>query len=317
MVVTEPSDDLTDDLDSGYRALTESVGAVAIHRDAVVVRGPDALTFLQGQLSQDIDSIGVGTSMWSLLLQPQGKVEAWVRISGLADGDSVLVDVDGGYGDATIARLRRFLLRVKVELAPWPDGRAGVVALRGPGSSVVATAAATGAALLADAGWPNMAGVDAFGGVVPDRVPRVGHDAFEAVRIEQGVPAMGAELVAGQTIPAEAGAWLIDSSVSFTKGCYTGQELVARIDSRGGNVARRLRGLIIGAERDALPAVGSEVAVAGATVGALTSVAWSPGFGCVVALAYIGRKVDAPADAIVRGAGGNIPARIEDLPLSR
>src|SRR5690606_7561419 len=70
-------------------------------------------------------------------------------------------------------------------------------------------------------------------------------EALEALRIECGVPAMGAELT-DATIPAEAGQWLIDASVSFSKGCYTGQELVARIDSRGGNVPRPVRGLRLG-----------------------------------------------------------------------
>ena len=67
--------------------------------------------------------------------------------------------------------------------------------------------------------------------------------AFEAARIEAGVPAMGREIT-DKTIPQEAGA-LVEHAVSFTKGCYTGQELVARLDARGNNVARRLRGVVL------------------------------------------------------------------------
>ena len=96
----------------------------------------------------------------------------------------------------------------------------------------------------------------------------VGLDAYEAVRIECGVPAMGSELTE-RTIPAEAGQWVIDRSVSFTKGCYTGQELVARIDSRGGNVPRHLRGIVIDADP---PPVGGVVVADGVEVGTLTSV---------------------------------------------
>jgi folate-binding protein YgfZ len=101
--------------------------------------------------------------------------------------------------------------------------------------------------------------------------------ALERYRIAHGVPAMGAELTT-ETIPGEAGAWAIDASVSFTKGCYTGQELVARIDSRGGNVPRPIRlftitGATGGAAVDAGegPPVGAEINHDGSVVGTVTS----------------------------------------------
>ena len=90
------------------------------------------------------------------------------------------------------------------------------------------------------------------------------------VRIEDGVPAMGAEL-SDKTIPAEAGQAVIDASVSFTKGCYTGQELVARVDSRGNNVPRQVRALVL-AGAEAPPALGAEVTDQGKAVGAITSI---------------------------------------------
>jgi folate-binding protein YgfZ len=122
---------------------------------------------------------------------------------------------------------------------------------------------------------------------------------------------MGSELTES-TIPAEAGQWIIDQSVSFTKGCYTGQELVARIDSRGGNVPRHLRGLVIDGDP---PPIGSLVVVDGAEVGALTSVGRSPELGASIALAFVARKVDPPADAVVRWDGGEVAATIKALPL--
>ena len=103
---------------------------------------------------------------------------------------------------------------------------------------------------------------------------------------------MGAELTE-DTIPAEAGQWVVDASVSFTKGCFTGQELVARIDSRGGNVPRHLR--ILDAEGPA-PAPGTELELDGAVVGRVTSSAGS------IALAYVKRSVTPPA--AVTAAGG-------------
>src|SRR5690242_21856960 len=90
---------------------------------------------------------------------------------------------------------------------------------------------------------------------------------YERARIEAGVPAMGKELT-DATIPVEAGQWLIDASVSFTKGCFTGQELVARIDSRGGNAPRPVRGLRIAGRAEVGAAV---AAIDGLAPGARTS----------------------------------------------
>jgi folate-binding protein YgfZ len=225
-------------------------------RDALLVRGPDAESFLQGQLSQDVAAIAVGASAWSFVLQPQGKVDALVRVTHL-DGDAWRLDVDAGWGDAVKARLERFKLRVKVEIE-------------------------------ADA--------DSVEPLYPD----------DGARIEAGWPAMGAELT-DRTIPAETG--LVDRAVSFTKGCFTGQELVARIDSRGGNVPRHLRGVRI-PDAGARPAVGADVVVGDKTVGTITSVAGAR------ALAYIGRDIAPPVDATVRWEGGATDARIETLPFA-
>ena len=137
-------------------------------------------------------------------------------------------------------------------------------------------------------------------------VDEVSHASFEAARIAAGVPAMGAELTEA-TIPAEVGQAVVDASVSFTKGCFTGQELVARIDSRGGNVPRRLRGLVL---PGAPPPPGEPVVVEGAEVGAITSSAPAPGGGAV-ALAFVKRAVEPPAPAEVAGS----PTTVVELPL--
>jgi tRNA-modifying protein YgfZ len=228
-------------------------------RDVLQVSGPDAESFLQGQLSQDVAALGPGQSAWSFVLQPQGKVDALVRVTR-TDGDTWLLDVDGGHGDAVAARLNRFKLRVKadIEAVEWSTVQ----------------------------------------GHIQGELP-----ADERARIEAGWPRMGAELT-DRTIPAETG--LVEQTVSFTKGCFTGQELVARIDSRGGNVPRHLRGIRL--DGPGAPA-GAEVVVAGKVAGTLTSVADD------VALAYIGRDVDPPADATVRWEGGETAARVESLPL--
>ena len=138
---------------------------------------------------------------------------------------------------------------------------------------------------------------------------------------------MGTELT-GKTIAAEAG--LVARTVSFTKGCYTGQELVARIDSRGSNVARRLVGVVApagppqdeplapGMTLHAGPAPGDDGAADDKVAGTITSAAWSVELGAWIALGYLQRNAEAPGPVRVRsgdGIGGSRPVRAELLPL--
>lgn len=262
-------------------------------RDVVTVSGEEATSFLQGQISQDVEmlSAGPGASAWSLILQPQGKVDAWFRISTQVEHSYVL-DVDAGHGEALLARLNRFKLRTKAELAletwdwhefvgdagdPVADAGAFVVAGMGPsGYGIIGPSLAA----------PNVETID--------------RADFERFRILNRVPAMGAELTE-DTIPAEVG--IVDMSVSFTKGCYTGQELVARVDSRGNNTPRRLA--LISGSGSAM--VGNELTIDGSVVARLTSVANAPeGF---VALGYVKRSAFAATTAMLDDRTVNV-----DLP---
>lgn len=209
--------------------------AVDLSRDILRVAGPDAEPYLQGQLSQDVVAIGAGASAWSWLLAPNGKVDALIRVTRTPDGDW-LIDTDRGWGDAVQARLDRFKLRSKLEIVSSSEV---VVGVRGP----IEDLDLASAGLVATPPWPGVEGADVIGSA--PYFPGVdlldaGSDTAEGARIVAGIPRMGAELDE-RTIPGETG--LVPMTVSFTKGCYTGQELVARIDSRGGNVPRHLRGL--------------------------------------------------------------------------
>jgi folate-binding protein YgfZ len=298
---------VTDQTDpaAGYQALRDGAAAVELPRDFVRAAGPDAVSFLQGQLSQEVAGLATDASAWALLLQPQGKVVAFLRVLRLGEAEYVL-ETDAGFGPAVIERLNRFKLRVKCDLEPldWT-----CLAVRGPRSHDAAPGG-EGHQVVAD--WPGLPGVDLVGESVrpPDGVPPCSPAAYEAARIEAGIPVMGRELDEG-TIPAESG--VVERSVSFTKGCYTGQELVARIDSRGGNVPRRLRGVVT--PGGAVPPPGASVQAGGKDVGRLTSVAFSPRLGTSVALAYVRRAVEPPAEVEVAWDGGSSPARVEALPL--
>ena len=265
--------------------------AYIIDRDVIRISGPDAISFLQGQLSQNVAGLAVGTSAFTFLLEPQGKVSAWGRITRVAD-DAILYDVDRGFADVTIARLSRFKLRTKADIETL-DWR--VVAIRGE-TGWFNYAGAT----FARFDWPGFEGVDLMGADVamPSGIP-VGDSAdYERQRIQAGVPAMGHELDAN-TIPNETGDLVIEQSVSFTKGCYTGQELVARVDSRGNNTPRRLRLVRVDG---GVPDAGSDVLVDDKVVGKLTSVA--PADGGAVALAFVQRAVTPPVAAVVVDQAG-------------
>lgn len=271
-------------------------------REVLIASGPDTVSFLQGQLSQDIEALAPGDTAWTLLLQPQGKIDAWLRITR-RDAEEFCLDVDAGWIDAVLTRLQRFKLRTDCELVvpAWQ-----CVTVIGPDADSVAVSGAE-LDLLSD--FDGVAVRDLFGAdVVVDGVAAAEGDAVASMRIEAGVPLMGAELDES-TIPAAAG--IVERSASFTKGCYTGQELVARIDSRGNNVPRRLQGLVI--IDGAAPAVGDEVLHDGAVVGSVTSVATSPRFERTVALGYVGRAVE--TGAVVAVGAGASEALVADLPM--
>ncbi len=152
---------------------------VEVPRDFVRVSGADAASFLQGQISQDIEEVRARGSAWSFLLQPQGKVDAWFRIAA-SGPDEFVIDVDGGFGEAVITRLHRFKLRVAVdvEALPWR-----CIAVRGLGAAAVPGL---------DAQWPGIEAVDVVGADPAVPAGRAGTlEDYERARIEAGIPAMG------------------------------------------------------------------------------------------------------------------------------
>ena len=246
-------------------------------RDFVAVRGADALTYLHSQISQDIRGLGVGASAYSFVLQPTGKIEALLRVNRIGDEEFIL-DVEPGYGEGVIARLNRFKIRVKVDIVE-SDWRC--IAVRGvevmPASAVAA--------------WGLTDGYDLIG-PDPTSPPNIAAGTVEqlhAARIGAGWPAMGVEITE-TSIPAETG--VVDLAVNFTKGCYPGQELVERMDSRGSaapRFVRLLRGTVT-------VEVGAELQRDGKIVGRITSISIeSAGW---TALALVARAVQ-PGDTVV------------------
>lgn len=278
--------------------------AFRIERDVVRASGTEAVSYLHGQLSQDVAALAVGASTRTFLLEPTGKTVAWLRVTRV-DDDALILDTDPGIGEAMVARLERFKLRSKCDFEPltWQ-----CVALRGDGTPP-ADHLADAAEVVVDGLWPPSAGpaVDLFGEsvAIPPGADEGAAADYERLRIAAGVPVTGVDLPI-DGIPNEGGRWVVNSSISFTKGCYTGQELVMRIDSRGGNVPRPLR--LVTFDPSAEPPVGAEVATDGGKVlGHLTSVTAGRGLGAV------GRSAEAGATVALRWTGGETAAIVHEL----
>jgi tRNA-modifying protein YgfZ len=212
---------------------TASSGGVRVRRDVIVAHGADTVSFLQGQLSQDVAAMVPGDVRWSLHLTPQGRVIALVRLTRIS-GDAVVIDTEAGSGQEVRANLSRFKIRTKCDL----DMRADVVSALSLDSHTV-TASTTDLASLTAAeaisgapmtlpGFPRAGGFDVLG--APDDETLTAESDYAAWRVTHGVPSAGAELTE-QFLPPETG--LVPIAVAFGKGCYVGQELVERIDSRG------------------------------------------------------------------------------------
>ena len=231
---------------------------VDLARDVVIVQGDDAGEFLHSQLANDIASLAVGSSIYSLLLEPTGDICAILRVVRHADTVFTL-DVEAGYGQVIITRLQRFVLRAKVVMreSDWvvrafrgPDVRAslGIVAGR------------------ADVYWGSDNAIDVVAEV--SQLPALGENAevelVDYLRADARWPKLGVDVLAGD-IPATSG--ILDVAVSFTKGCYPGQELVERMASRGASAPVEVRVV----SREGL-GVGARIEKDGVTVGTVTSI---------------------------------------------
>jgi len=285
-------------------ALTRGVVDRSPH-GLVVVHGPDATTFLQSLVSQDLDAVDDGATARSLLLAPQGKLDVVFRATRV--GDDWWLDTDAAYGPRLAESLNRFKIRVNVDIGDRTS-TTGLVSVIGAVPAVDVSEVR-----VLPTTWGDISGADLVGPIADVRanfdgldptLERWSADQFEAFRIQAGVPQLGVD-IDEKTIPQEA--FLERNAVSFTKGCFLGQELVTRIDTRG-HVNKYLRRLSVDGSN--VPPRGAVVVVDGRAVGTLTSAAAVPGDGRVVALAMVRHEVEPPAAVLVRWDGGEANAEV-------
>lgn len=246
--------------------------------DVVWFSGTDALRFLNDLISQELGDMEPGETRRSFLLEPQGKLRflLWV----VREDDRIGLITDEGRGAELDAALSRYRIRVDVEIEPETQEVWVVVGDWGG----------------YDVSWPGVFRRLVIGDR-PD-LERGDPAEYERLRVNAGVPRWGVDVDEG-TIPHESG--LVPVSVDFTKGCFLGQELVARIDSRGGNTPRNL--LLLQTDGETRP--GDPVTLDAAEVGAVTSATSD------AALAMLKRSV-AVGDVVEVGGARAV---VKDLPV--
>ena len=299
--------------------LTDSCGLVdRSERGKLALTGSEAKAFLQGQVTNDIEGLVPGRGCYAAFLTHKGKMLGDLRV--LDTGGELLLDTERVALQELFNMIRRYKLGRDVEVHKRTLETA-LLSLVGPDARRVA-----GAEDLVDehanrraeiAGVPVLlvatdVGIDVFApagskAVVASAlgVPEVGEEAAEIVRIERGRPRYGVDLDDG-VIPQEAG--LNERAVSFSKGCYVGQETVARLHYRG-KPNRHLRGLRLSEP----VAAGTVLRLGEKEVGRLTSIAVSPTHG-PIALALV-RGEAAPGDTVAVGDAG-ATAEVVDLPFA-
>jgi tRNA-modifying protein YgfZ len=253
-------------------------------RSYVAVTGPDAASYLNRMVSNEVEALPIGDSCEALLLTAKARIVAplvvWRRST---DDFLLLTEPDAGPPLARELLRARFAAKCEVALE---EHRSAVVLGADEHVSNARNALPT-----RDYGVPAVELLDAD---APAHAEPIGDDELERLRILARTPRLGRELD-DRVMPAEAG--LDERAISFTKGCYPGQEPVARLHYRG-HPNRGLRVLALGG--DELPAYDAELALDGKVVGRMTSAARDAEHG-IVALAYVRREV--PATAVLELAG--------------
>jgi folate-binding protein YgfZ len=313
-----------------YATLVQGVAVVDLgFRTLVSATGPDRVDFLQGMLTNDVAKLAPGSGCVALLLTIQGRVVADVRVAVL--DDELRLDVDVRVRDAFVGALSKLIIADDVELAA-PEPAPALIGVEGPGASAVL--------------GPDAAMLDAFahraldvGGVRVRLVaggelgagsftlhvpaadgPRVwealiaggavpcGMQALDARRVELGVPRIGVDMDE-KTLAIELP---VEALISTTKGCYLGQEVVARGTSRG-HANRRLHALVL---EGPVPPAGAALIAGDKEVGRLTTVVQAFGIGRPAALGLVRREHWDTGTVLAVAGSGATTARVADWPLA-
>jgi tRNA-modifying protein YgfZ len=309
------------ELDGQYRQLREECGLLdRSDRGKLIVSGPEAAEYLQGQLTNDVEALAPGEGQYAALLDRKGHMQADLRLLRTSP-EEIWIDTEPEALAATRRHLEMYKIGREVTVVEVSAERA-ILSLIGPRSVEIAGTAALPEFACEAAGVGSVdclavgtdSGIDLIAksadakrlrhALLAAGAVEVGVEAVEVLRIEAGTPRFGAEM-GTETMPAEAG--IVERAVSFTKGCYIGQEPVARLHYKG-RPNRHLRGL----ELSAPATPGDSLRLGEKEVGRIGSAALSPARG-PIALAIVRREAE-PGGELTVGEDG-VTARVVDLPF--
>ncbi len=313
--VTEP------DLDAEYRQIREECGLIErADRAWLEVTGPDAAGFLQSQVTNETEELAAGSGVYAALLDRKGHLQAEMRILRL-DGERFLIDTEATTGPALLKHFSMYKIGRKVEvgetdralfsligpaavevtgLTPGSENDFTETVIAGAGCLVAVTA--LGLDVICDPGSSDAVRAQ----LEADRAVPVSAEAAEILRVERGRPRFGFDMTEAN-MPAEAG--IVDRAVSFTKGCYIGQEPVARLHYKG-RPNRHLRGLRPGGP----VAHGDPVRLGDRQLGEVGTAVLSPASGRI-ALSILRKEAEPGSVVTVETEAGEVEAEVVELPF--
>lgn len=307
----------------GYQAMRHGAGVVRRgDRGVLRVTGADRLTWLQGLLTNDVVALPIGGICDAAYLTPQGRMISDMRVINL--GESTLLDVPGSLAEALQSKLDGLLFSEDAQVSDV-SRQTVMIDVHGPNAPALVDDLAdeieSHGRVIADApfGVPGFSMfVDAANAEnVIRRLTDVGAvattlETLDVLRVEAGRPAFLIDMDE-HTIPLEAG--IEERAISFTKGCYVGQEVIIRVMHRGhGRVAKKLVGLMLAQAE--LPKRGDPIVAGDREVGKITSAVWSPLLQQGIALGYVHRDfTEAGTLVSVRSGGNPISARVSSFPF--
>lgn len=337
------------DVRAEYAALHENAGVLDLSfRSRICLTGADRARFLHGQVTNDVNRLRPGEGCYAAVTTAKGKMESDLNIYALQD--ELLLDFEPGLTAKIWQRLEKFIVSDDVQVV---DVAAlyGLLSVQGPKAAEVVKALGffselpakpfqsvkasdsmlgeiylmqqsrvPGSAGVSPANFDLFVPINSLGAVADKLIAAAksvggracGWEALEIARVEAGIPRFGADMDESN-IPLECG--IEARAVSYSKGCYIGQEVINRIHSIG-HVNKELRGLRLAEDLKNLPQKGDKLFHDGKEAGYITSAVKSPGLRANIALGYVRREANAPGmELVLRTTTGEGTTSIAELPF--